>query len=116
MDESIRSRLADSLEVASKLAGGLTVVNIINGEDLLFSQNYACPEHGVSIEELSPRMFSFNNPFGACPVCFGLGYKMEFDVDLMIPDQSLSIDQGAIVVIGWQSCTEEKSFTRRVGR
>lgn len=101
VDESIRSRLADSLEVASKLAGGLTVVNIINGEDLLFSQNYACPEHGVSIEELSPRMFSFNNPMGACPHCTGLGVFMRVDPNLIITDWDKTVRNGGIRGSGW---------------
>ncbi|MEF2919874.1 MAG: excinuclease ABC subunit UvrA [Acutalibacteraceae bacterium] len=101
VDENIRSRLADSLEVASKLAGGLTVVNIINGEDLLFSQNYACPEHGVSIEELSPRMFSFNNPMGACPHCTGLGVFMRVDPNLIITDWDKTVRNGGIRGSGW---------------
>ena len=90
------------------------VVDVIGGEPLNFSQSFSCPDCGISIEEIEPRSFSFNNPFGACPVCFGLGYKMEFDVDLMIPDQSLSIDEGAIVVMGWQSCTDKGSYTRAI--
>ena len=90
------------------------VVDVIGGEPLNFSQSFSRPDCGISIEEIEPRSFSFNNPFGACPVCFGLGYKMEFDVDLMIPDQSLSIDEGAIVVMGWQSCTDKGSYTRAI--
>lgn len=99
--EEIRSRLADSVEIASKLAGGLMIVSVQNGEDILFSQNYACPEHGVSIDELSPRMFSFNNPYGACKKCTGLGVFMKIDVDRIIPDMSLSIRQGGIKGSGW---------------
>lgn len=99
--QDIRSRLADSVETASSLTGGLVVVNVIDGEDLTFSQNYACPEHGVSIEELTPRMFSFNNPFGACPKCTGLGVFMKVDPDLVIPDKNLSIREGAIKASGW---------------
>ena len=103
--EGIQKRLTDSIESVLALAEGLLVVDVIGGEPLNFSQSFSCPDCGISIEEIEPRSFSFNNPFGACPVCFGLGYKMEFDVDLMIPDQSLSIDEGAIVVMGWQSYT-----------
>ncbi len=114
--EGIQKRLADSLENVMKIADGLAVVDVIDGEMMSFSQNFACPDCGVSIEEIEPRSFSFNNPFGACPECFGLGYKMEFDEDLMIPDKSLSIDEGAIVVPGWQSSTEEKSYTRAILR
>ncbi len=112
--EGIQKRLADSLENVMKLADGLAVVDVIDGEMMSFSQNFACPDCGVSIDEIEPRSFSFNNPFGACPECFGLGYKMEFDEDLMIPDKSLSIDEGAIVVPGWQSSTDEKSYTRAI--
>lgn len=101
VDDSIRSRLADSLEIASKLAGGLTIVNIMNGEDLLFSQNYACPEHGISIEELSPRMFSFNNPMGACPHCTGLGVFMRVDPNLIITDWDKTVRNGGIRGSGW---------------
>ena len=111
IQEDMKSRLSDSIEIASGLSGGLIMINVIDGEDMMFSQNYACPEHGISIEELTPRMFSFNNPFGACPECFGLGYKMEFDEDLMIPDKSLAISEGAIQVMGWQSCTDPSSYT-----
>lgn len=110
----IEKRMTDSVENVLELAEGLLVVDVIGGEPIQFSQSFACPDCGISIEEIEPRTFSFNNPFGACPVCFGLGYKMEFDVDLMIPDQSLSIEEGAIVVIGWQSCTDKKSFTRAI--
>ena len=108
----IEKRMTDSIENVLELAEGLLVVDVIGGEPIQFSQSFSCPDCGISIEEIEPRTFSFNNPFGACPVCFGLGYKMEFDIDLMIPDQSLSIDEGAIVVTGWKSCTDEKSFTR----
>ncbi len=110
----LEKRLTDSIESVLALAEGLLVVDVIGGEPINFSQSFSCPYCGVSIEEIEPRSFSFNNPFGACPECFGLGYKMEFDVDLMIPDQSLSIDEGAIVVMGWQSCTDPKSFTRAI--
>lgn len=110
----IEKRMTDSIENVLALAEGLMIVDVIGGEPINFSQSFACPDCGISIEEIEPRSFSFNNPFGACPVCFGLGYKMEFDVDLMIPDQSLSIDEGAIVVTGWQSCTDPKSFTRAI--
>ena len=110
----IEKRLADSIESVLSLAEGLLVVDVIGGEPLNFSQNFACPDCGISIDEIEPRSFSFNNPFGACPDCFGLGYKMEFDIDLMIPDKSLSISQGAIVVMGWQSCTDKGSFTRAI--
>ena len=110
----IEKRLADSIESVLNLAEGLLVVDVIGGEPLNFSQNFACPDCGISIDEIEPRSFSFNNPFGACPVCFGLGYKMEFDEDLMIPDRSLSINEGAIVVTGWQSCTDKSSFTHAI--
>ena len=109
----IEKRLADSIESVLSLAEGLLVVDVIGGEPLNFSQNFACPDCGISIDEIEPRSFSFNNPFGACPVCFGLGYKMEFDEDLMIPDKSLSINEGAIVVTGWQSCTDKSSLLTR---
>ena len=112
--EGIQKRLTDSIESVLALAEGLLVVDVIGGEPLNFSQSFSCPDCGISIEEIEPRSFSFNNPFGACPVCFGLGYKMEFEVDLMIPDQSLSIDEGAIVVMGWQSCTDKGSYTRAI--
>ncbi len=110
----LEKRLTDSIESVLALAEGLLVVDVIGGEPINFSQSFSCPYCGVSIEEIEPRSFSFNNPFGACPECFGLGYKMEFDVELMIPDQSLSIDEGAIAVMGWQSCTDPKSFTRAI--
>ena len=110
----IEKRMTDSIENVLELAEGLLVVDVIGGEPIQFSQSFSCPDCNISIEEIEPRTFSFNNPFGACPVCFGLGYKMEFDIDLMIPDQSLSIDEGAIVVLGWQSSTDEKSFTRAI--
>ncbi len=110
----IEKRLTDSAENVLALAEGLMIVDVIGGEPVTFSQNFACPDCGISISELEPRSFSFNNPFGACPECFGLGYKMEFDVDLMIPDQSLSIRQGAIAVMGWQSCADKGSFTNAI--
>ena len=112
--EGIERRLTDSLENVLKLTDGLVVVDVIGGETLNFSQSFACPDCGISVDEIEPRSFSFNNPFGACPTCFGLGYKMEFDEDLMIPDKSLSIDEGAITVLGWQSCTDPTSYTRAV--
>ena len=99
--KDVRSRLADSIETAGELSGGIIIVNIVDGEDILFSQNYACPEHGVSIEELTPRMFSFNNPHGACKKCMGLGVFMRIDPELILPDKSLSINQGAIKASGW---------------
>ncbi len=107
----IEKRLTDSVENVLHLAEGLMMVDIIDGETINFSQSFSCPDCGISIDEIEPRSFSFNNPFGACPECFGLGYKMEFDVDLMIPDKKLSISEGAITVMGWQSCTDKKSFT-----
>ena len=107
----IEKRLADSIETVLGLADGLLVVEVIDGELLTFSSSYACPDCGISMEEVEPRSFSFNNPFGACPDCFGLGYKMEFDEDLIIPDKSLSLAEGAIQVMGWQSCTDPSSFT-----
>ena len=110
----IEKRLTDSIETTLNLADGLMMVDVIGGETLNFSQSFSCPDCGISIDEVEPRSFSFNNPFGACPECFGLGYKMEFDEDLMIPDKSLSISQGAIVVMGWQSCTDKGSFTRAI--
>ena len=109
--EGIEKRLTDSIENVLHLAEGLMTVDVIDGEEIHFSQSFSCPDCGISIDEIEPRSFSFNNPFGACPECFGLGYKMEFDIDLMIPDKSLSISEGAIAVIGWQSCTDKKSFT-----
>lgn len=110
----IERRLTDSIESVLELADGLLLVDIIGGEPLAFSQSFSCPDCGISISEIEPRSFSFNNPFGACPECFGLGYKMEFDVDLMIPDKSLSINQGAIAVMGWQSCADKSSFTNAI--
>ena len=112
--EGIRRRLNDSIEAVMKLAEGLMVVDVIGGKAINMSSSFSCPDCGISIDEIEPRSFSFNNPFGACPTCFGLGYKMEFDVDLMIPDQSISIADGAIVVLGWQSCTDKKSYTRAI--
>ena len=112
--EGIEKRLTDSIETVMGLSDGLMLVDVIGGEGIQFSMNFSCPDCGISIEEVEPRSFSFNNPFGACPDCFGLGYKMEFDEDLMIPDKSLSISQGAIVVMGWQSCTDKGSFTRAI--
>ena len=110
----IERRLADSIENVLELAEGLLVVDVIDGEPLTFSQSFSCPDCGIGISEIEPRSFSFNNPFGACPVCFGLGYKMEFDVDLMVPDQRLSINEGAITVMGWQSCMDKTSFTNAI--
>ena len=112
--EGIEQRLTDSIENVLNLAEGLMTVDVIGGEPVQFSESFSCPDCGISIDEIEPRSFSFNNPFGACPDCFGLGYKMEFDIDLMIPDKSLSISQGAIVVMGWQSCTDKGSFTRAI--
>ena len=109
--EGIEKRLTDSLENAFELTDGNAIVDIIDGEQMNFSQNFACPDCNVSIDEVEPRSFSFNNPFGACPTCFGLGYKMEFDEDLMIPDKNLAISEGAIQVMGWQSCTDSSSYT-----
>ena len=112
--EGIEKRLADSIETVMKLSGGLMILDVYDGEPVNFSQSFSCPDCGISIEEVEPRSFSFNNPFGACPECFGLGYKMEFDEDLMIPDKSLSIKEGAIAVLGWQSCAKEGSFSRAI--
>ena len=112
--KEIERRLADSIENVLELAEGLLVVDVIGGEPMTFSQNFACPDCGIGISEIEPRSFSFNNPFGACPECLGLGYKMEFDEELMIPDQSLSIREGAIAVTGWQSCADKSSFTNAV--
>lgn len=109
--EGIEKRLTDSIETALRIADGLMVVDIIDGEEMKFSQSFSCPDCGISMEEIEPRSFSFNNPFGACPVCFGLGYKMEFDERLMIPDDSLSLNEGCIVVMGWQSSNDKGSFT-----
>ena len=114
--EGIEKRLTDSVENALKLGNGLMIVDVIGGEEMTFSQNFACPDCGISIDEVQPRSFSFNNPFGACPDCFGLGYKMEFDEDLMIPDKRLSINEGAITVMGWQSCADKSSFTNAILR
>ena len=110
----IEKRLSDSIETVLNLSDGLLMVDTMDGTVKTFSQSFACPDCQISIDEIEPRSFSFNNPFGACPDCFGLGYKMEFDIDLMIPDKSLSISQGAIVVMGWQSCTDKGSFTRAI--
>ena len=110
----IEKRLTDSLETVLNLADGLAVVDTMDGNYMNFSQSFSCPDCGVSIDEIEPRSFSFNNPFGTCPECLGLGYKMEFDPDLMIPDKSLSISEGAIVVMGWQSCTDKSSFTNAI--
>ena len=112
--DGIKKRLTESVETAMKLADGLLTVDVIDGEPMHFSQSFSCPDCGVSLSEIEPRSFSFNNPFGACPICHGLGYKMEFSVDLMIPDQSLSIDEGAIAVLGWQSAVDERSYTRAI--
>lgn len=114
--DGMEKRLSSSIEAVLGLAEGLLVVDVIGQEELHFSQNFACPDCGISIEEIEPRSFSFNNPFGACPVCFGLGYKMEFDEELMIPDKSLSINEGAIAVTGWQSCADKSSFTNAILR
>lgn len=110
----IEQRLTDSVESVLHLADGLLLVDVIGKEPMNFSQSFSCPDCGISIDEIEPRSFSFNNPFGACPECYGLGYKMEFDEDLMIPDKSLSIDEGAITVLGWQSCTDKGSYTRAI--
>ena len=110
----IEKRLSDSIETVLNLSDGLLMVDTMDGTVKTFSQSFACPDCQISIDEIEPRRFSCNNPFGACPDCFGLGYKMEFDIDLMIPDKSLSISQGAIVVMGWQSCTDKGSFTRAI--
>ena len=109
--QSMRSRLTDSIESALALAAGLLVVDVIGGKELTFSQSFSCPDCGISIPEIEPRSFSFNNPYGACPECSGLGYKMEFDEDLMVPDQRLSLNEGAIQVMGWQSSAKEGSFS-----
>ena len=110
----IEKRLSDSIETVLELSDGLLVVDTMDGKLLNFSQSFSCPDCGISIDEIEPRSFSFNNPFGACPQCLGLGYKMEFDIDLMIPDKKLSINEGAIAVIGWQSCTTQGSFSRAI--
>ena len=109
--QSMRSRLTDSIESALALASGLLVVDVIGGKELTFSQSFSCPDCGISIPEIEPRSFSFNNPYGACPECSGLGYKMEFDEDLMVPDKGLSLNEGAIQVMGWQSSAKEGSFS-----
>ena len=109
--DDIRKRLTDSVENVLHLSEGLLIVDVIDGEPVNFSQSFSCPDCGVSVDEVEPRSFSFNNPFGACPCCYGLGYKMEFDINLMIPDTSLSINQGAIAVMGWQSANTKGSFT-----
>ena len=114
--DGIQRRLTDSIENVLELAEGLLVVDVIGGEPATFSQSFSCPDCGISVSEVEPRSFSFNNPFGACPVCFGLGYKMEFDEDLMIPDKRLSINEGAITVMGWQSCADKSSFTNAILR
>ncbi len=110
----IEKRLTSSIESVLNLSEGLLIVDVVGKEELNFSQSFACPDCGISIEEIEPRSFSFNNPFGACPECFGLGYKMEFDEELMIPDKTLSINDGAIAVMGWQSCTDKSSFTHAI--
>ena len=107
-------RLTDSIENVMALSDGLLLVDVVDGETMNFSDSFSCPDCNISIDEVEPRSFSFNNPFGACPECFGLGYKMEFDIDLMIPDRSLSINEGAITVMGWQSCTDKNSFTNAI--
>lgn len=112
--EGIEARLADSIETTLKLAEGNMTVDVIGGEPMTFSESFSCPDCGISIDEIEPRSFSFNNPFGACPVCHGLGYKMEFDVDLMIPDRSLSINDGCFQVLGWQSAAKPGSFSRAI--
>ncbi|MBQ1546838.1 MAG: ABC-ATPase UvrA, partial [Lachnospiraceae bacterium] len=112
--EGIEKRLTDSIEDALKLSEGLMVIDIIGAEQMRFSESFSCPDCGISIEEVEPRSFSFNNPFGACPECFGLGYKMEFDEDLMIPDKEKSFNEGCVEVMGWQSSDDNKSFTHAV--
>mgnify|MGYP002739716327 FL=1 len=114
--EGIEKRLTDSIENVLELSNGLLMVDIIDGETMQFSQSFSCPDCGISIDEIEPRSFSFNNPFGACPECFGLGYKMEFDEELMIPDKRLSLAEGAIQVMGWQSSTDKGSFTNALLR
>ena len=112
----IERRLADSIENVMALTEGLLFVDVIGGESMTFSQSFSCPDCGISVDEIEPRSFSFNNPFGACPECYGLGYRMEFDVNLMIPDQTRSINEGAIAVMGWQSCNDPGSFTNAILR
>jgi len=114
--KGLNKRLTDSLESALKLSEGLVFIDVIGGEMITFSQSFSCPDCGISVDEIEPRSFSFNNPFGACPVCAGLGFKMEFDIDLMIPDKSLSIMDGAIAVMGWQSCNDGSSFSYAILR
>ena len=109
--DGIEKRLTDSIETVLKLSEGLLVVDVIGDKEINFSQSFSCPDCGIGMDELEPRTFSFNNPFGACPTCHGIGIEMEFDIDLMIPDPKLSINEGAIAVIGWQSCTDPKSFS-----
>ncbi len=109
--QGIEKRLTDSLENVFDLSEGNAIVDVVDGEPMNFSQNFACPDCGISVDEVEPRSFSFNNPFGACPVCYGLGYKMEFDENLMIRIRSFSISEGAIQVMGWQSCTDPSSYT-----
>ncbi|MGN0426930.1 MAG: excinuclease ABC subunit UvrA [Agathobacter sp.] len=109
--EGIEKRLTDSLENVFELSEGTAIVDVIDGEQMTFSQNFACPDCGITLDEIEPRSFSFNNPFGACPVCYGLGYKTKFDADLMIPDKNLSLAEGAVQVMGWQSSTDPKSYT-----
>ena len=111
--EGIEKRLADSIETVMELAEGLMIVDVIGGEEVQMSQSFSCPDCNISIDEVEPRSFSFNNPFGACPTCHGLGNKMEFDLELMIPDPKLSIAEGAIAVLGWQSCTDKKVIQER---
>ena len=114
--EGIERRLTDSIENVLALAEGLLVVDVIGGEKISFSESFSCPDCGISVSEIEPRSFSFNNPFGACPDCVGLGYKMEFDIDLIIPDKSLSVNEGAIAVMGWQSSNDKSSFTNALLR
>ena len=111
--EGIEKRLADSIETVMELAEGLMIVDVIGAEEVQMSQSFSCPDCNISIDEVEPRSFSFNNPFGACPTCHGLGNKMEFDLELMIPDPKLSIAEGAIAVLGWQSCTDKKVIQER---
>ena len=112
--EGIEKRLTDSIENVLHLTGGLLMVDVIGGEPMMLSEGFACPDCGISIDEIEPRSFSFNNPFGACPECFGLGFKMEFDEDLMLPDQSLSFSEGVVTVMGWQSSSDPKSYTHAI--
>ncbi|OYO40018.1 ABC-ATPase UvrA, partial [Lachnotalea glycerini] len=112
--QGIEKRLTDSIETVLELAEGLLIVDVADANPINFSQSFSCPDCGISVDEIEPRSFSFNNPFGACPDCYGLGYKMEFNIDLIIPDKSLSIAQGAITVMGWQSSTDKTSYTRAI--